>query len=125
MPLGIQAPLLAVYYLLSASMMLAALGVLAGLWAEKFDQVAAITNFVVTPLSFLSGTFYSIERLPAAAHTVALGNPFFYMIDGFRYALTGHADGAIWIGVLFLALVNLALWLVCLHLIRIGYKLKA
>ncbi|HFD16286.1 MAG TPA: multidrug ABC transporter permease [Rhodospirillales bacterium] len=124
-PLGIQAPLLAVYYLLSASMMLAALGVLAGLWAEKFDQVAAITNFVVTPLSFLSGTFYSIERLPAAAHTVALGNPFFYMIDGFRYALTGHADGAIWIGVLFLALVNLALWLVCLHLIRIGYKLKA
>ncbi len=124
-PFGVYSPVLAVYYLLSASTMLAALGVLAGLWAEKFDQVAAITNFVVTPLSFLSGTFYSIRRLPEIAHAVALGNPFFYMIDGFRYALTGHADGAIWIGVLFLALVNLALWLVCLHLLRIGYKLKA
>ncbi len=124
-PLGIHAPLLAIYYLVSASAMLAALGVLAGLWAEKFDQVAAITNFVVTPLSFLSGTFYSIRQLPEAAHLLALGNPFFYMIDGFRYALTGHADGVIWIGVLVLALVNLALWLVCLHLIRIGYKLKA
>jgi len=124
-PFGVHSPLLAVYYLLSASTMLAALGVLAGLWAEKFDQVAAITNFVVTPLSFLSGTFYSIRQLPEVAHAVALGNPFFYMIDGFRYALTGHADGAIWIGILFLALVNLALWLVCLHLLRIGYKLKA
>ncbi len=124
-PLAVHSPLLAVYYLFSASAMLAALGVLAGLWAEKFDQVAAITNFVVTPLSFLSGTFYSIRQLPEIAHAVALGNPFFYMIDGFRYALTGHADGAIWIGILFLALVNLALWLVCLHLLRIGYKLKA
>ncbi len=118
-------PLLALYVLVLSSAILAELGILAGLWAEKFDQTAAITNFVVTPLSFLSGTFYSIERLPGIFHTIALANPVFYMIDGLRYALTGHADGAIWFGVSYLALVCLCLWLACLRLLRIGYKLKA
>jgi ABC-2 type transport system permease protein len=105
--------------------MLSLLGVLAGLWAEKFDHMAAVTNFVITPLSFLSGTFYTIADLPPAVHTLALANPFFYMIDGFRYALTGHADGAIWIGVPLLACVVAGLWWVALHLMRTGYKLKA
>ena len=116
---------LLIYHAVLASMMLALLGFMAALWAEKFDQMAAVTNFVVTPLSFLSGTFYSIEQLPGAFHAIALANPFFYMIDGVRFALTGHADGSVIFGAVFLALVNLALWFFALHLLRIGYKLKA
>jgi ABC-2 type transport system permease protein len=124
-PLPLDHPWLAAFVLVAASAMLSLLGVLAGLWAEKFDHMAAVTNFVVTPLSFLSGTFYSIADLPPAVHAVALANPFFYMIDGFRYALTGHADGAIWFGVPLLALVVAGLWWAALHLVRTGYKLKA
>ena len=88
-------PLLALYYVLAASLMLSLLGILGGLWSEKFDQVAAVTNFVITPLSFLSGTFYSVEALPEAFRWLAYANPFFYMIDGIRYAFTDHADGSI------------------------------
>ncbi len=117
--------LLALFYLLLASVGLATAGVLAGLWAEKFDQQAAVTNFAVVPLSFLSGTFYSIAVLPEPLATLAQLNPFFYMIDGFRYALTGHADGAIWIGVPVLVLVDAGLWLWALHLLRSGWKLRA
>ncbi len=119
------APWLALYHLVAASLALSLLGTIAGLWADKFDQLAAATNFLVTPLSFLSGTFYSISRLPPAVQPFAYGNPFFYMIDGFRYALTGHSDGAIWFGVLLLALVDIGLWVLALRLVRIGYKLKA
>ena len=72
--------------------MLSVLGLIGGIWSEKFDHIAAVTNFVVTPLSFLSGTFYSVERLPPAWHVVAHANPFFYMIDGFRCGFIGHAD---------------------------------
>lgn len=113
------------YFGLMASLLLALLGFLAALWAEKFDHMAAVTNFVITPLSFLSGTFYSIERLPEPFHMVALANPFFYMIDGVRYGFTGHADASIAVGVVVLALVNGALWLLALRLVRRGYKLKA
>lgn len=116
---------LAAFVLLAASAMLSLLGLLAGLWAEKFDHMAAVTNFVVTPLSFLSGTFYSIRDLPEPFHILAVANPFFWMIDGFRFALTGHTDGAIWIGVPLLALVVTALWWAALRLLRAGYKLKA
>jgi ABC-2 type transport system permease protein len=118
-------PLVVLYYVLSASLMLALLGLLAALWAEKFDQMAMVTNFVITPLSFLSGTFYSIEALPAGFRAVALANPFFYMIDGIRFGVTGHADGNIWVGAVVLLVVNLALWRFALHLFRIGYRLKA
>ncbi|GBD42301.1 Inner membrane transport permease YadH [bacterium HR39] len=118
-------PLLALLYLLLASVGTATAGVLAGLWADKFDQLAFVTNFVIVPLSFLSGTFYSVAALPPALHLVALFDPFFHMIDGFRYALTGHADGAIWIGVPVLVLVDLGLWLLALHLLRIGWRLKS
>ena len=113
------------YYTLMASLMLSVLGFLAALWAEKFDQMAAVTNFVITPLSFLSGTFYSIERLPEAFQYVALANPFFFMIDGIRYAFTGYSDGSVWAGAIALALVNGILWFYALHLLRIGYKIKA
>jgi ABC-2 type transport system permease protein len=105
--------------------MLSLLGYLGGLWADKFDQLAAVTNFVVTPLSFLSGTFYSIEALPESLRWIAFANPFFYMIDGIRYAFTGHADGSVGLGMVVLLLVNLALWVLAYRLMRRGYKLKA
>jgi ABC-2 type transport system permease protein len=118
-------PLLVAFHVLAASAMLSLLGVLAALWAEKFDQMAMVTNFVVTPLSFLSGTFYSIHDLPDGLELVALANPFFYMIDGVRHGVTGHAEGDWRLGVLILIAVNLALWRFTLHLFRIGYRLKA
>lgn len=118
-------PLLIVYYVLASSLMLSLLGFLGGLWADKFDQLAAVTNFVVTPLSFLSGTFYSIEALPESMRWLAHANPFFYMIDGMRYAFTGQADGSIPLGMAILLLVNVALWLWAYRLMQRGYKLKA
>jgi ABC-2 type transport system permease protein len=116
---------LVAYYVLASSLMLSLLGFLGGLWAEKFDQLAAVTNFVITPLSFLSGTFYSIEALPESLRWIAHANPFFYMIDGMRYAFTDHADGSIPLGMVVLLLVNAGLWVWAYRLMRRGYKLKA
>ena len=104
--------------------MLGAAGLLAGLWAEKFDHMAAITNFVVTPLTFLSGTFYSLERLPEFWQHVALANPFFYMIDGFRAGFTGTAEGSLAFGAAYLAAINIALLAAGWALVRSGYKIK-
>lgn len=118
-------PLLVAYYIVASSLMLSLLGYLGGLWADKFDQLAAVTNFVITPLSFLSGTFYSIEALPESLRWIAFANPFFYMIDGIRYAFTGHADGSVELGMAVLLLVNLGLWVLAYRLMRRGYKLKA
>lgn len=116
---------LIVFYVVAASLMLSLLGFIAALWAEKFDQMAAVTNFVITPLSFLSGTFYSVQFLPAWAHGIAVANPFFYMIDGIRFGMTGYSDGSIAIGVAVLALVNVGLWFYALRLLQLGYKVKA
>jgi len=113
------------YHAFMASLMLSLLGVAGGIWSEKFDHIAAVTNFLVTPLSFLSGTFYSIARLPEAAQAIAYVNPFFYMIDGFRYGFIGHADAPPLLGVAVLAAVNAALWALCTWMFRSGYKLKA
>jgi ABC-2 type transport system permease protein len=121
----IEHPLLVLYYALCGSLMLALLGLLGGIWAERFDQMAAVTNFVVTPLSFLSGTFYSIAQLPGPFLLAAHLNPFFYLIDGLRFGFTGHADGSIVIGALAVAGVNLALWLLAHALLARGYRLKA
>ncbi len=85
-----------------SSFALGALGVIAGLWAEKFDHMATVTNFIIVPLSFLSGTFYSIERLPEFLQTISKLNPFFYMIDGFRYSFLETSDGSIFIGAVYL-----------------------
>jgi ABC-2 type transport system permease protein len=123
--LGIEHPLLVVFYAVSGSLMLALLGLLGGLWAEKFDQMATVTNFVITPLSFLSGTFYSIAQLPGPFLLAAHLNPFFYLIDGLRFGFTGHADGSILIGALAVTAVNLGLWLLAHALIARGYRLKA
>jgi ABC-2 type transport system permease protein len=117
-------PLLAVFYLLAASTALGLIGVLTALWAEKFDQLAAVTNFLVTPLSFLSGTFYAVDQLPDAFWWVAHLNPFFYMIDGLRFALTGYTDGTLWIGAVVIVGVVVGLWWFTLHLVRRGYKLR-
>ncbi|MBC8339665.1 MAG: ABC transporter permease [Rhodospirillales bacterium] len=113
------------YHGFMASLMLSLLGTIGGIWSEKFDHIAAVTNFVITPLSFLSGTFYSIQRLPEAAQIVAHLNPFFYMIDGFRYGFTDHADGSLMAGLVVMAAVNAVLWGICTGMFATGYKLKA
>jgi ABC-2 type transport system permease protein len=123
-PIGVHDWLAVAFYALAASLMLSLVGLATAVWADRFDQTAAITNFVVTPLAFLSGTFYSIDRLPEPWHTVSLFNPFFYMIDGMRYGFIGHADGSITVGVAALAATNLALYALCYWMFASGYKLK-
>lgn len=118
-------PWAVVYFALSASALLSMIGLLGGIWSEKFDHLAAVTNFVVMPLSFLSGTFYSIDRLPAVWQQVSHANPFFYMIDGFRYGFIGRSDGDPLLGALVLAGLNLVMWLACLLVMRKGWRLKA
>jgi ABC-2 type transport system permease protein len=107
------------------SFILGALGFIAGLWAEKFDHMATVTNFIITPLSFLSGVFYSVERLPAVFQTISKFNPFFYMIDGFRYGFLGVSDGSIKFGLIYLIILSLLTWMVCYYLFKIGYKIKS
>jgi ABC-2 type transport system permease protein len=118
-------PAAILYHAVMASLMLSLLGMIGGIWADKFDHMAAVTNFIVTPLSFLSGTFYSIDRLPEGFHLFALGNPFFYMIDGFRYGFINHADGALDVGFLVVGVVDLFLGFVAYRMFKTGYKLKA
>jgi ABC-2 type transport system permease protein len=124
-PLHLPHPAFAVFHAVAASLFLSVLGMLGGIWADKFDHIAAVTNFVVTPLAFLSGTFYSVEQLPQAWQAVALANPFFYMIDGFRYGLIGRADGSVAVGVVVMTTINATLLASCHGLIARGYKLKA
>ncbi len=114
-----------VFHGFMASLMLSLLGIAGGIWSEKFDHIAAVTNFVVMPLSFLSGTFYSIQRLPELAQSVAYINPFFFMIDGFRYGFIGSSDANPLLGVAVMSGVNIALWVLCRQMFKSGYKLKA
>jgi ABC-2 type transport system permease protein len=109
---------------IAASLLLSLLGILAGIWAEKFDHMAAVTNFIVTPLSFLSGTFYSVDRLPEGWRFVAHLNPFFYVIDGFRYGFIGHAEGSLAAGAAMTAALTFALGGVCYAMFRTGYRIK-
>ena len=113
------------YFAFVASMLMGFVGVLTGLWAEKFDHLAAITNFIIMPLTFLSGTFYSINALPGPFRHAAAFNPFFYVIDGFRYGFVGHADGSLLIGVVYTAGLTTALGLACWLVIRSGWRLKS
>jgi len=123
-PLRPHDPLLILFHAVNASMMLALLGMAGGIWAEKFDHIAAVTNFVITPFSFLSGTFYSIERLPPGWQVAAHFNPFFYLIDGFRYGLIGRADSSLWLGAAVVMGVNALLWLLVHRMFASGYHLK-
>tara|TARA_Y100000996_G_scaffold404596_1_gene378872 strand:- start:1155 stop:1676 length:522 start_codon:yes stop_codon:yes gene_type:complete len=107
-----------------SSFILGNVGIIAGLWAEKFDHMATVTNFVIVPLSFLSGTFYSIDRLPNILKTISEFNPFFYMIDGFRYSFIGVADGSVKIGIIYLTVLSFLTWLVTYILFKKGYKIK-
>ena len=124
-PVGLHSPFFVLYHAVMASMMMGLLGLLGGIWAEKFDHLAAVTNFVITPLTFLSGTFYTIDRLPLTFQILAHVNPFFYMIDGFRYGFIGQSDGTLLIGLAVLALVNGGLWWLLLRLLATGYRLRA
>ena len=104
---------------------LGALGFITGLWAEKFDHTATITNFIITPLSFLSGVFYSIERLPDFFQSISKINPFFYIIDICRFGFLGVSDGSIGIGLVYLTILSIIVWLISYYLYKIGYKIKS
>ena len=107
------------------SFILGSLGIIAGLWAEKFDHMATVTNFIITPLSFLSGVFYSVDRLPSFFKSISQINPFFYMIDGFRFGFLGTSDGSINFGLIYLIILSIIMWLISYYLFKIGYKIKS
>jgi ABC-2 type transport system permease protein len=124
-PMSVASPGLVLFHAVAASLLMSVLGIMAAIWADKFDHIAAVTNFIVTPLSFLSGTFYSIERLPETWRMVAFCDPFFYMIDGFRAGFIGHADGSVALGVAVMTTLDAALLAACHRMFATGYKLKA
>jgi ABC-2 type transport system permease protein len=114
-----------IWFGLMGSTMLAFLGLITSIWAEKFDHAAAVTNFVVAPLSLLSGTFYSVDALSPAFRGISHFNPFFYIISGFRYGFVGEADSPVLFGAGLLLVINVGLGLLCYALLRSGWKLKA
>ena len=118
------APLWILVFAIMGASMLGALGVIAGLWAEKFDQMAAFQNFVIMPMTFLSGVFYSIRSLPAFWQDVSHLNPFFYMIDGFRYGFFGVSDVSPWLSLAIVGTALLVVGAIAVHLLRIGYKIR-
>ena len=107
-----------------SAFILGSLGFITGLWAEKFDHTATVTNFIITPLSFLSGVFYSIDKLPEFFQTISQLNPFFYMIDGFRYGFLGMSDGSISVGLIYLTILSFIMWFIAFYLYKKGYKIK-
>jgi ABC-2 type transport system permease protein len=122
---SIHHPLWAFWFGLMGSLLLAFLGLLTSLWADKFDHAAAVTNFVVAPLSLLSGTFYSVKALAPAFRAVSHANPFFYVISGFRYGFLGISDSPLVVGAVGLLVLNLILGWVCWTLLKSGWKIKA
>ena len=120
----VRRPELVLWFGLMGSLMLSFLGLLTSLWAEKFDHAAAVTNFVVTPLSLLSGTFYSVHQLAPTFQKISHANPFFYVISGFRSGFLGVSDSPLWIGALGLLGLNLVLWATCYSLLKSGWKIK-
>ena len=100
-------------------------GFIAGLWADKFDNMATVTNFIIVPLSFLSGTFYSVERLPNFLNIMSQYNPFFHMIDGFRYSFINNMDGSIKFGLTYLIILSILTWFIAYILYKKGYKIKS
>ena len=125
----IEIPINNVFYIFVfgflSAFILGSLGFITGLWAEKFDHTATVTNFIITPLSFLSGVFYSIDKLPMFFQKISYMNPFFYMIDGFRYGFLGKSDGSINIGLIYLSILSVLIWYVAFLLYKKGYKIKS
>jgi ABC-2 type transport system permease protein len=121
---GMAAPLWALLFAILGAAMLGALGLIAGLWAEKFDQMAAFQNFIIMPMTFLSGVFYSIHSLPSFWQGISHLNPFFYMIDGFRYGFFGISDVSPWISLAVVGTAAGIVSLIALHLLKIGYKIR-
>ena len=122
--ISLVAPLWIVTFALMGSALMGALGMIAGLWAEKFDQLAAFQNFVVMPMTFLSGVFYSIHSLPPFWQRVSHFNPFFYMIDGFRYGFFGVSDVSPWLSLGVVGAAMLVISTLALHLLQIGYRIR-
>jgi ABC-2 type transport system permease protein len=112
------------YFGFGAALMMGTAGVFVGLWSEKFDHLAAVSNFVILPMTFLSGTFFVIDNLPGPAQTLSAANPFFYVIDGFRYGFIGGADGHLLTGVIIVAALNVVLAIGCWALFHTGYRLR-
>ncbi|ARE39611.1 ABC-type multidrug transport system, permease component [Rhodovulum sp. P5] len=123
--MGVAHPLWALVFVLLGSSFLSALGIVAAIYANKFDQMAAITNFIITPLSFLSGTFYSIERLPLPMQIVTHVNPVFYLIDGVRYGIIGTSDSSPWLGLAVCSAATGGVMYLCWRWFRNGYRIKA
>ena len=124
-PLGYAAPMWIVVFAFLGAALLGALGLIAGLWAEKFDQMAGFQNFVIMPMTFLSGVFYSIHSLPAFWQAVSHLNPFFYMIDGFRYGFFGVSDTSPWLSLGIVGTAVLGVSALAVHLLKIGYKIRS
>lgn len=122
---GIAHPLWCLAFILLAALMLGGLGILAGVLAQKFDQMAAITNFVITPLSFLSGTFYSVQNLPQPFNTLSHWNPIFYLIDGARYGVTGVSDAPVLRGFVVCTVCVVAILSLAWRWLKTGYRMKA
>lgn len=121
----IHDPLYIIFHSVMGSMMLALLGLIGGIWSMKFDHLATVTNFVIMPATFLSGTFYTANQLPELWRFICHLNPFFYMIDGFRYGFTGVTDGSLQIGIMVMIAANIVLWGTTLVMLKKGYKLKS
>jgi len=112
-------------YLFLSSFIMGAVGFIAGLWADKFDHMATATNFIIVPLSFLSGTFYSVDRLPNFLNLLSKYNPFFHMIDGFRYSFINSMDGSIKFSLIYLIILSILTWFIAYKLYKKGYKIKS
>ena len=121
----LRRPELVLWFGLMGSLLLAFLGLLTSIWADKFDHAAAVTNFVVTPLALLSGTFYSVRQLSPTFRAISHANPFFYVISGFRAGFLGASDSPLLVGAIGLLVLNLALWAICYRLLKSGWKIKA
>jgi ABC-2 type transport system permease protein len=113
-----------IYFGLGASLIMGLLGIMAAIWSVKFDHIAAVSNFIIMPMTFLSGTFYLVSSLPEPFRTASKFNPFFYLIAGFRYGFIAQADGSILVGVISTAVLTAVLWAVCHWMFASGYRLK-
>ncbi len=121
---GLQNPVWVLVFVLLGSILMGGLGMVAGIFANKFDQLSAISNFLITPLAFLSGTFYSIDALPPVMQAMSHANPFFYIIDGVRFGMIGVSDSSPWIGVSIVGLACIVVVGICWRWMKTGYRLK-